>query len=137
MKYVTLLLFGCLTAITASCQNTVANTKITHANATEVYALLTNDSLNTQIIDVRTPEECTETGIVSSAYQINWFDTDFAAQASKLDKTKPVLIYCAGGVRSAQAAKKLELLGFEKIINCTDGFTDLEKVHLLIKKMKE
>lgn len=74
-----------------------------------------------QILDVRTPGEVAG-GTIAGAEKINVFDADFDAQAtSKLDKTKPILVYCKVGGRSANAATKLEALGFSSIYNLQGG----------------
>jgi len=55
---------------------------------------------------------------------MNYHDRDFAEQtAGKLDKNKPVLLYCAGGVRSAKAAKILKKQGFTEIYDLKNGYT--------------
>lgn len=79
------------------------------------------DHADLQVLDVRTPQE-TAAGTIAGAKIINLFDSDFEAQAGKtLDKSKPVLVYCKVGGRSAQAATKLEALGFTHIYNLQGG----------------
>ena len=73
-----------------------------------------------QILDVRTPEEWTG-GTIKDATKMNFYDKDFAEQLKKLDKTKPVLVYCKSGGRSGQAAKQMEKMGFTKVYNLTGG----------------
>ena len=65
-----------------------------------------------QVVDVRTPAEYAS-GHLADAIMININQDDFKTQAAKLDKGKPVFVYCAGGVRSGKAAKVLESLGFK------------------------
>jgi len=74
-----------------------------------------------QLLDVRTPGEY-EDGHLKGALNINWKGNDFEQQASKLDKTKPVLVYCLGGGRSAAAAEKMQAMGFTAIYNMEGGF---------------
>jgi len=65
-----------------------------------------------QVLDVRTPEEF-KAGYIAGALQANWLQpAEFADRTRFLDKGKPVLIYCASGVRSGEAAKQLRLNGF-------------------------
>lgn len=79
-------------------------------------------SPDAQIVDVRTPEEHKQ-GSIKNALNINYYDDDFAAQAvSKLDKNKPVLLYCARGGRSAKAAKMLKKEGFTDIYDLETGY---------------
>jgi len=75
---------------------------------------------NAQIIDVRTPQEFAS-GHIDNAVNIDWLGDNFVANAEKLDKTKPVFVYCKTSNRSPQAAKKLEELGFTTIYNMQGG----------------
>jgi len=82
---------------------------------------------NAQLVDVRTPDEHAE-GAIEGAVNINYHDKDFAEQiAGKLDKNKPVLLYCAGGVRSAKAAKIVKKQGFTQIYDLKNGYGGWEK----------
>ncbi|AWG21570.1 rhodanese-like domain-containing protein [Flavobacterium faecale] len=74
-----------------------------------------------QLIDVRTPEEFESEHLVN-ATNINWTGTTFEADAQKLDKTKPVYVYCRSGGRSKKACSKLAELGFTNIIELDGGF---------------
>ncbi len=76
-----------------------------------------------QLVDVRTPGEYAK-GAIEGAVNMNYHDRDFVEQAAgKLDKRKPVLLYCAGGVRSAKAAKILEKQGFTEIYDLKSGYS--------------
>lgn len=44
--------------------------------------------------------------------------------SGKLDKSKPVLVYCATGARSSDAAGTLVSRGFKKVYNMTGGMAD-------------
>ena len=44
------------------------------------------------------------------------------SRAGSLDKTAPVVVYCAGGVRSAFAAKTLQELGYTDVVSMAGGF---------------
>lgn len=77
-----------------------------------------------QIVDLRTPQELSNTGKIEGAQNINFYNPDFAAQISKLDKSKPVLVYCAAGTRSGQAAVRLSSMGFKKVYDYTGGMSD-------------
>ena len=79
-----------------------------------------------QILDVRTPAEVAS-GVIANAKTINWFDADFATQAvAALDKSKPVLVYCKVGGRSAQAADVLVQKGFTQVYNLKGGMMKWE-----------
>ncbi len=73
-----------------------------------------------QVLDVRTPEECAS-GMIAKATQIEYGTDDFEQKLNKLDKKKPVFVYCRSGGRSAKAAEKLKTLGFEKIFDLQGG----------------
>lgn len=75
---------------------------------------------NAQIIDVRTPQEFAS-GHLDNAVNIDWLGDNFVANVEKLNKTKPVFVYCKTSNRSPQAAKKLEELGFTTIYNMQGG----------------
>lgn len=71
---------------------------------------------NSQLLDVRTPNEWSEGKLVNSAC-VNYMDESFSQNVAKLDKDKPVFVYCAVGGRSAKAAKVLKEAGFKQIYN--------------------
>jgi len=74
-----------------------------------------------QILDVRTPEEFSE-GHIDKATNIDWQNENFVKNTEKLDKNKPVYVYCKSGRRSLKASEKLEELGFKKIYNLDGGY---------------
>jgi rhodanese-related sulfurtransferase len=53
---------------------------------------------------------------------INVHDADFSAQLAKLDKDKPVLVYCAAGSRSARAVSIMKEMGFSEIHELKGGY---------------
>ena len=79
-----------------------------------------------QIVDVRTSEEFRQ-GHISGAIVIDYYKDDFKAQLSKLDKNKPVFVYCAGGGRSGASASLLSDLGFKQIYDLRGGFNAWSK----------
>jgi rhodanese-related sulfurtransferase len=76
---------------------------------------------NVQLIDVRTPAEF-EAGAIPNAVNINVNEANFDEKIQKLDKTKPVYVYCRSGARSQIAAHKMVEMGFEKVIDLKDGY---------------
>ena len=74
-----------------------------------------------QILDVRTAKEVAE-GKIEGSVNIDYFSPKFLENASKLDKSKPVLIYCAAGGRSLSAAKDLKEAGFKKVFDLQNGY---------------
>jgi len=75
-----------------------------------------------QLIDVRTAQEYSE-GHIDNAQNIDYFSETFEADIAKLDKNKPVIVYCKSGNRSAKCAKKMEEAGFVKIYDLDGGIS--------------
>lgn len=72
------------------------------------------------IVDVRTPEEFAQASI-PKAKNINFNGSSFDEELSKLEKNKPLFIYCKSGGRSAKAVEKAKEMGFERIIELEGG----------------
>jgi rhodanese-related sulfurtransferase len=81
-----------------------------------------NSTKDKVLVDVRTPDEFAE-GHLVNAVLIDFFSDDFKAQAGKLDKTKPVFVYCGTGKRSGNASKILIELGFTQVYDLDGGIT--------------
>ena len=82
---------------------------------------------NAQILDVRTANEVAQ-GKIQGSMNIDYFKAGFIETATtKLDKNKPVLVYCAAGGRSASAAKDLKKAGFKKVFDLEGGFDNWEE----------
>ena len=73
-----------------------------------------------QIIDVRTPKEFSF-GYIDGAINYHVYDKDFEQRIGKLDKDKPVYVYCKVGGRSAEAVETLKAKGFNSIIELEGG----------------
>lgn len=74
-----------------------------------------------QLIDVRTANEF-KSGHIKTATNIDYYSSNFSNQMSKLNKEKPVYIYCRSGNRSIKAANLLAKLGFTEIYDLEGGF---------------
>lgn len=77
---------------------------------------------NEVILDVRTPGEVSQ-GMISGAQHIDFYADNFKDELKKLDKDKPVLVYCAAGGRSAQAQAMMKDMGFKEVYNLLGGYT--------------
>ena len=78
-------------------------------------------SKSVQLVDVRRPEEFND-GHLKGAVQANWQDQpSFKEAVNKLDKSKPVYVYCQAGVRSDKAADWLTQNGFKEVVNLEGG----------------
>ncbi|MBC7524287.1 MAG: thioredoxin fold domain-containing protein [Flavobacterium sp.] len=116
MKNIVITLF--LITFFATC-NGQSNLVIETIDAKE-FAEKLKTSINPQILDVRTPTEFAIEHI-ENASNINWNGDNFDATVQKLDKTKPVFIYCKVVGRSKLASEKLGTLGFTKIYDLKGG----------------
>ena len=75
-----------------------------------------------QLVDVRTKKEYEKEHIVNSQ-NIDFNSPTFDDDIAKLDKAKPVILYCKGGARSAKCGKKLKEAGFEKVYDLEGGIS--------------
>ena len=75
-----------------------------------------------QLVDLRTPEEY-QKGFIDDAINIDYLNPKiFNEEFSKLDKDKPVYIYCRSGNRSQKSVPLLKKLGFTKIYDLKGGY---------------
>ncbi len=79
------------------------------------------ESGKVQLIDVRTPNEYIS-GHIKNAKNIDFFAPSFESQFQKLNKEKPVYIYCRSGARSKKASNKLVAMGFTEIYDLKGGY---------------
>ncbi len=73
------------------------------------------------LLDVREPDE-TAGGVVPGSVQIVRGNLEASVEARIPDKDTPLIVMCAGGVRSAFAAKTLAELGYTDVISMDGGF---------------
>ena len=83
------------------------------------------------LVDVRTKVEHAFVGHPLGAIHVAWKEAldwqvnpKFVVEVEKLvpDKSVPVLLLCRSGQRSLDAAKALEAVGYQRLINIVDGF---------------
>jgi molybdopterin/thiamine biosynthesis adenylyltransferase/rhodanese-related sulfurtransferase len=94
-----------------------AKAEITEIDPSEVAANLSKY----QILDVREPDEY-EQGALPNAVHVPRGNLEFSVEGRLPDKEKPVAVYCAGGVRSAFAARTLQQLGYQNVVSVIGGF---------------
>ena len=81
---------------------------------------------NAVILDIRTPEECSE-GIIPNAINIDIFKGQgFVYAVQELDASKNFYVYCKAGGRSAQACSIMNDLVIENAYNLMGGFMNWE-----------
>jgi rhodanese-related sulfurtransferase len=73
-----------------------------------------------QLVDVRTPGEYEE-AYIDGFQNIDYLSDTFSADIEKLDKSKPVIVYCKSGRRSANCAEELKEKGFVKVYDLDGG----------------
>ena len=86
----------------------------------EEFQYLLNQDI--QLIDVRTPNEFFN-GTIGKARNINFNSPLFKEQVLKLNKNKPVVVFCHAGGRSAKASLILDSLGFKKVYDLRGGYS--------------
>ena len=72
------------------------------------------------LIDVRTAGEYGQ-GHLANSLSIDIYSSDFKSRVGKLDKSKPVFVYCKAGSRSSSAANELSAMGFKEIYDLSGG----------------
>lgn len=105
--------------------------KYQQINVNEAIQLMNND--DTVIVDVREDKEVAN-GIIQGAKHIKL--GNFATRMSELNnsKSKPLLVYCRSGNRSAHACNQLTKEGFEDVYNLAGGITAWESANLPVSK---
>ena len=101
-------------------------------SADEALALFNEDKCN--IIDIREKGELDKTGRIENSNHIPrgmlefWLDPDGPYfKSGKLDMSKEMVLFCAGGLRSALAAKSLKEMGFENVSHIDGGFAAISQ----------
>ena len=96
-------------------------------NVDEALKMVKNNKCN--LIDIRDGRELESTGKVENSTHISrgmleiYLDPNSALfQQGVLDQNKEMVLFCAGGVRSALAVKALKDMGYEKISHIEGGF---------------
>lgn len=112
-------ILGITLFITGCTQWTYGQLKIT----TEQFDSLVAVHKNLQLIDVRTPAEVAA-GYIKGSKNLDFTSPEFSQKLNELNKSAPVLVYCAAGGRSGKSALKLKELGFKQIYDLAGGMTD-------------
>ena len=96
-------------------------------NVDEAFEMVEENNCN--LIDIRDASELENTGKVENSVHITrgmleiYLDLNSALfQQSILDQNKEMVLFCAGGVRSALAVKALKNMGYNKVSHIEGGF---------------
>ena len=97
----------------------------------EALEKLNNDTCN--LIDIRDVRELERLGRIEKSSHIPrgmlefWIDPNSAYyKQGKIDPSKEIVLFCAGGLRSALAAKSLQDMGFKNVSHVDGGFSAIK-----------
>jgi hypothetical protein len=106
-------------------------------SAEEALESFRKDKIN--LIDIRDVRELEKEGRVENSHHIPrgmlefWMDPNSPYfQQGKLDKEKEIVLFCAGGLRSALGAKSLKDMGFENVSHIVGGFGSIKQSNFKI-----
>jgi|TARA_B110000305_G_scaffold443_1_gene425 rhodanese-related sulfurtransferase len=106
--------------------------KIKTITANEALKLYNEGKCN--LIDIREKDELDKMGRIENSNHIPrgmlefWVDPGSPYfKDGKLDMNKEFVLFCAGGLRSALAAKSLKEMGFEKVSHIDGGFASISQ----------
>ena len=105
----------------------------------EALELANNNKCN--LIDIRDIRELEKMGRIENSLHIPrgmlefWMDPDSPYfKEGKIDMNKEMILFCAGGLRSALATKTLKDMGFEKISHIDGGFSQMKNSGFKVEK---
>lgn len=98
------------------CQNGIGQNNL----AVKDFQTKIQNTPQAQLVDVRTLQEYAQ-GHLQNALNVDWNASDFTEKILKLDKEKPIFVYCLAGGRSASACSKLQTMGFKEVYNMQEG----------------
>ena len=106
-------------------------------SAEEAFKLSNENKCN--LIDIREKGELDKAGRIENSNHIPrgmlefWLDPDGPYfKSGKIDMDKEIVLFCAGGLRSALAAKALKEMGFEKVSHIDGGFAAISQSNFKI-----
>ena len=116
-----------------------ANSAVQRVSPADAMDMITNG--NAVVVDVRDSAEVEASGKVPGALTISRGMLEFRADAEtpyhepKLQKDRPVILYCASGGRSALAGKTLKDFGYQQVFNL-GAFKDWAEAGLPVEPAK-
>ncbi len=103
----------------------------------EAFEMVNKNQCN--LIDIRDIRELEKEGRIENSNHIPrgmlefWLDPQSPYfKEGKLDLDKEMVLFCAGGLRSALAAKTLKDMGFKKVSHIEGGFSALKQSNFKI-----
>ena len=109
-----------------------ALSKVKTITADEALKLSNDDKCT--LFDIREKGELDKTGRIENSNHIPrgmlefWLDPEGPYfKSGKVNMNKEIVLFCAGGLRSALAAKSLKEMGFEKVSHVDGGFAAISQ----------
>ena len=96
-----------------------ARAQVREVSAAEADVLRRRDAAT--LVDVREAAEW-EQGHAAGAVLVSRSSIEQQIEAAVTDRNRPVILYCAGGVRSLFAAQSLQQLGYTDVRSMAGGF---------------
>jgi molybdopterin/thiamine biosynthesis adenylyltransferase/rhodanese-related sulfurtransferase len=93
--------------------------EIREVNVNDVQDRIQNNGV--ALLDVREKEEWDEGHLPGATFLPRGF-LEVRVEKEVPEKSKPVIVYCAGGTRSAYAAKTLQDLGYTDVVSMAGGY---------------
>jgi rhodanese-related sulfurtransferase len=122
-----------------SSQTLVSEALIEVKTITPDDALKLSNENKCNLIDIRDVTELQKEGQVENAQHIPrgmlefWLDPESVYfKDGKLDINKEMVLFCAGGLRSALAAKSLQDMGFKNVSHIDGGFGAIKESNFKI-----
>ncbi|WP_103071980.1 rhodanese-like domain-containing protein [Aquimarina sediminis] len=121
MKIKSFLIVVCTTLLLCNCKKAEDNNTVEVITVEEMDTLLKMREVH--LIDVRTPEEFAEEHI-KGATNIDFRAENFEELINKVDKTKPIAVYCRSGGRSGKCSSYMKKAGFTKVYDLGGGIIE-------------
>jgi len=118
-------------ALRAQQTNAPAKSTAQLVEPAEAQKLITDKKV--VVLDVRTAAEYAS-GHIKGSTNLDLRDPNFQAKLDKLDKTRPYLVHCAVGMRSARACAAMDKLEFKTVYDLKGGLDAWHKAGLPVEK---
>lgn len=130
--FLTILSVSILSIVSICAQNTESTKNIIIKSKPLINGMV---SLHTPIIDIRTPKEWKETGVIPNSHLITFYEENSSYDEKKflstlsdiVTKEDTFLILCRSGNRSNKVANFLSSKGYNHVINLSGGINEAIK----------
>src|SRR5262245_23942602 len=97
--------------------------EIRQSGVDEVEQRIKKSEPGMTVLDVREKDEWDEGHLEGATFIPRGF-LEQKIEKAVTDKDTPIIVYCAGGTRSAMAAKSLKELGYTNVVSMIGGFNE-------------